>query len=128
MDNKLSQLSMNFIILLGILLVTFFVFSLIYVEQMNKLSKKQEYMLIEDMANSLRKELLIAVDTTDGYHREFYIKSTLDGINYGLAINGTFLYLNTSREDILLKIPDVIGTFKDGLNRIEKKNGQIYLK
>ena len=95
---------------------------------MNKLSKKQEYMLIEDMANSLRKELLIAVDTTDGYHRDFNVKSTLDGVNYGLAINGTFLYLNTSREDILLKIPDVIGTFKDGLNRIEKKNGQIYLK
>lgn len=118
---------MNFVILLGILLVTFFVFSLIYIEQMNKLSKKQEYMLIEDMANSLRKELLIAVDATDGYQREFVVQSTLNGIEYSVVINGTLLNVMTSREDVSLKIPYLIGNFNKGLNKIEKKNGQIYL-
>lgn len=128
MGNKLkSQVAVNFMALVGVLLVVFIIFVALYYDQVDKISRKQGYLLIEDTANTLRKELLIAADASDGYNRKFHVKTTLDGIDYNITIYEGFLDIRTSKDSIALRIPNITGTFVKGQNKIKKQNGNIYL-
>jgi hypothetical protein len=122
-----SQVSLEFIALVGILLLTYIIFSLAITDQSILLHKKKETILIEDIAKKIQKEITIATRVSDGYYREFNVPETLEGINYTINVGEQLIEIDTEKQGIVLKIPEVIGNISKGINKINKTRGVIYL-
>ena len=122
-----GQIAIEFAMIVGISIVTFIVMYIAYIEQVERLSLKREGILTEDLASSIQKELIIAGKVSDGYFRQFIIPATLEGTNYTLSKENITLFVETTRQSSIRRIPTVVGEPRKGANSINKSKGVIYL-
>jgi hypothetical protein len=128
MDQKL-QSSIEFVIIVGFVMVFFSVFLLIIQENVStKLEQKQSRM-VNELVTEVQDEINLALEASDGYSREFFVPEKIANREYGLAVVGGMVYLKTTdgKYAVALPIPQVNGTFQNGTNIIRKENGEIIL-
>ncbi len=125
-----SQIALQFIIIISILLFIFIVFLGIISNRNAELNKEELMIQAQDMVNAVQKELVIATTVVDGYSREFHIPSKIGNQNYSIYIGGptnATLILSFSNNDFTRRIPPITGQPTPGLNRINKAGGVVYL-
>lgn len=128
MDFKLkAQSSMEFLALVGILLLVFVAFYAIVFERITLMNDEKKILLGQDVATKVQKEILIASKVSDGYQRTFTLPPTIEGMNYSIFISGKELTVITPKSEVVKTIPVVIGDVSIGPNRINKTNGIIYI-
>ena len=128
MDFKLkAQSSMEFLMLVGILLIVFIAFYAIVFERIRIINNEKDILLGQDIATKVQKEILLAAKVSDGYQREFTLPQKIQGMNYSILISGKELTVITEKTEVVKTIPVVIGDVTKGPNKINKTNGIIYL-
>lgn len=126
---KGAQISNEFIVLLGILIIITTVFLYNFREDAMFLSQKKERIVIDDLGYSIQNEFLMAQTVNDGYYREFKVPEEYHSVPYDISIQGDLLLLVSHKSGFehSFLIPNVTGSIIKGTNRINKSGGVIYL-
>ena len=127
---KRGQSAMEFIILIGFLLVAFVVFMLVIQENMKDRTDKRQNTQIIEIALSVKNEVDLAYQSSDGYVREFELEKNPYGGGYEVRIEDNLVFVNSvdGKHAISLAVPNVTGDVnKEGINIIKKENGQVIL-
>ena len=124
-----AQSSIEFMILIGFVLFFFASFFLIIQENTADKLKQRQNLIIEEIALTVRDEINFALESSDGYFREFEIPEKAGNQAYDLQIVDDMIYVKTSDEKFAIAIPvaAVNGQIDKGTNKIEKQNGEVYL-
>ena len=122
-----GQVSVEFMILVGMVFFAFIVVGIIVSEKNIDINKQKELLLAEDMAKSLQKEIILAKEVQEGYLREFFIPSTLQGYEFLLVNSADQVAVQTQSYSIHKNIPEIVGSFQKGNNTINKTGGVIYV-
>jgi len=125
--NIKSQTGIEFIIIAGVA-IFFFTLFLAGVHSENlKIRQREEEIIIEDIALSVKEEIDIARETSDGYKRNFSIPTTILGREYKIQIIQNKVYLETEKYGFSTSIGEVEGEIKKGENKITRENGKVYI-
>ncbi len=117
----------EFMILFGVVLFFFVGFMLIIQNNISDKNIDKERQLAQGIALSVKSEISIAAESSDGYLRTFTIPNKLIGKEYNIQLTDDRVYLSADRIGISYKINNVTGYIQKGENAIRKKNGTIYL-
>jgi hypothetical protein len=123
-----AQSSMEFFVLVGLAFLASILFVVASVSEVKEFSDQKEFFLVKDLALTLQKEVAIAASVEDGYVRIFNLPDKLNGkVDYFTTIMNRTITVNSSITNFPAAIPDAIGNFTKGNNKIEKINGIIYV-
>lgn len=127
--SKISQSSIEFIILVAFLLFAFVVFFLIIQENMSDKIRERVNIQIKEISLSVKDEIDFAFSSSEGYRREFKIPENLNGQNYNIQIVEGFVAIDTLNGKYALALPvqNVTGQINRGDNVIKKENGVVLL-
>ena len=122
-----AQISVEFIIITGVVIAFFVGFLVILNISLEDANRQKENTLMKDLALTIRKEIGIASQSSDGYYRTFFIPATISGREYEINITQNVLQIKTNRNALTLAVEDVNGTMQKGNNIIRKVGGNILL-
>jgi hypothetical protein len=125
---KKSQSSMEFFILIGFAFMAAIAIVVLSIDHFKDFRNQKEFFLIKDVALKLQKEVSIASSVENGYQRSFELPEKLENtFDYFIITSNTSITINTSRTVFSVRIPEVVGNFSIGVNKIEKVDGTIYV-
>lgn len=124
---KKSQGGIDFMIIAAVVVIFFTVFFIIVQDTISSRNNDKQVISLNEIALTVQDEINLALDSTNGYSREFILPSNVLGQDYSLAINNNFIYLNTSKNYLSLRIGNFSGTIKKGNNTITKQNDKVYI-
>jgi len=127
MFKKRSQVALEFLLVISILLTIFIVFRIFILKETSDLTHEREYNVVKDMAYMIQTELNLAITLEDGYLRTFKLPETVDGINYTVSIVDEYLVVSSRHQEFLVNIPQITGTINKGNVTINKTEGTIYV-
>lgn len=126
---KKSQSSIEFIILVGFVLLFFIIFFLVIQINIGDKIKERKNLAVKEIAFAIQDEINLASKSTDGYQRRFKIANKIGEEDYYAKIIDGIIYVKTSdgKNAIALPVSNVTGDILKGDNLIRKENGGIYL-
>ena len=128
MSNKKSQSAIEFMIVAGVFL--FFYIVLLFAIQTNTAEqlRTNRVLAIKEVALTVQNEIQLANAASDGYQRTFTLPDyLLSGIEYNVIIDGTLVYINTSKDGFAISVENVTGQPAKGDNTIRNVNGSVFL-
>lgn len=124
-----AQVAIELMITIGAVLffTTLFLLALQQSHQ-EKIYQKQNIQL-KEIALTVQNEINLAVESTDGYSRQFEIPERSGLSEYEITIDEGIVYVKTTNDKhaLTLPIPKIIGNINKTKNKIEKISGVIYL-
>ncbi len=129
MKNKTAQTGIEFIIILGALLFFVSLFLLAIQENTSEELYKRENILLKDIALTVQNEINLALESSDGYSREFTIPEKAGNLDYNIIIDNKIIYIETTplRHALTISTTEVTGDINKTHNTITKTAGVIYL-
>lgn len=129
MKTKRGQSAIEFMIISGVVIFMFLTYTFFIQSQIADKSYERRALLTQEVAYTIRDEINIALEATDGYERTFRLASTILNVDYNATIYGDLIYVKTldGRHAIAIPIANVSGQPQIGDNKIRKINGVIYL-
>ena len=124
---KKSQVSMEFFIFIGLGFIIAITFVIASIDQLNGIRARKEYDAAKDIALKLQKEILVASSVQDGYSRIFQAPDSIIGSNYSITMQNLTLAIKSKSGLYIVSIPKTSGNITNGLNIINKTNGEIYI-
>ena len=127
--SKRSQSAVEFLILVGVVLFFFVLFSFAINSNLSDKIREKQNNLLKETGKILQDEINFALKSTDGYYREFKIPLSLNGREYNISITEKLVYVisHDGRDALTLIIPNVTGQPIKGNNFIKKDSGEILL-
>ncbi|MFC1697663.1 hypothetical protein ACFL1H_04995 [Nanoarchaeota archaeon] len=142
MNNK-GQSAVEFLMLLGFLMIFFLVLFGFLNQRMSIASYENKYIRLDNIGDYIRNEFEIASFALDGYEREFSLPGNLEGYDYNANVYVTDIgYLNElvltyddEEYEIVYILPanisvgglDIEVELIKGANNIIKTDGIVYL-
>ena len=124
-----AQVGIEFLMILGGIL--FFIALLLLAIQNNQEKKIKEHQNIqlEEIAITVQNEINLALNSEDGYVREFNLPESAGIQDYEILLDSGAVYAKTTddKHALALPIPSVAGNINKTYNKIQKINGTIYL-
>jgi hypothetical protein len=129
MSGKKAQSAIEFMILVGFLLVVFVIFLSIVSENLRDKTNERQNLQIKEIALGVKVEVDLATEASDGYVRNFSIPIKIYGEDYDISINDGFVSISTGDGDhaLSLSLANVTGEVLKGENIIRKENGVVLL-
>jgi hypothetical protein len=132
-----AQAAVEAVSIITFMFFVFIMLVLVVSGRLVALSNERSREVVEDLGTVVKAEFSIAAQSKSGYHREFLLPDTLDGIEYNvtlftsrmLSTNFSNLVINVSGGwDYVVQLPaDIIGkTCSNSINVIDKKNSTVY--
>ena len=119
---------MEFFTLTGLAFLATIIFVVASASEIKEFRDQKEFFLIKDLGLKLQKEVTIAASVENGYERSFKLPEKLESIvDYYIITGNSTITVNSSKTVFSAAIPNVIGNFTKGSNKIEKIDGKIYL-
>jgi hypothetical protein len=127
--SKKSQTAIEFVILVGFILFFFSVFFLVLNNKISDKLNEEKNMKIKDIALTVKDEINLAIESTNGYHREFYLPEKIGNKDYEINVTNEMVYVRTLDKTIAIALPvaNVTGDVRRGYNNITKNNNKTYL-
>ena len=122
-----AQVAIEFVILIGLLMFIMLLFLTFIHNYVVDVRSDKDRELLKDIAYAIQAEIHIAASVDDGYERNFIVPDLLDSMNYTINLTGNQIWATTTKAEIVLNIPNVIGNLTKGGNTIRKSDGIIYL-
>lgn len=127
--HKKSQSALEF---LGLTVAIVFLFTLLFVsinENMGDKVSENKNNEIKEIAYIIQDEINLALKSSEGYNREFYIPKDINGDNYSVNIAADMIIVKSAdnKHAISLPIPTITGNIVKGDNLIKKQEGNILL-
>ena len=129
MSMRKSQSSMEFVILVGFMLLVIVIFFSIASSRVLKAREDANGVIAEDLAKYAYREIEIAKSVNNGYIRTFSLPNKLVGNNYDIKIvdNKELIVNFLSKEHVLFLPGDVDGNISRGSNKIKKIDGVVHI-
>lgn len=129
MFNEKSQTAIEFMILIGFVLFFFTVFFLAIGGNMSDKLREKKNLDIKDIALTVQDEINLALQSSDGYSRNFTLPEKIGNEDYDIDIVGDMVYVRTvdNKYAIALPVANVTGNIRKNENTIKKENGEIKL-
>jgi len=124
---KQAQLAAEFLYVVGFALIVVVLFVVASESQLEDLRSDREFILIKDLAHSVRTELTLAAEVEPGYERNFTTPANIDGKEYQMRVQGTSLITSTEKFEYVLRVPALNGNLNKGNNLIRNVGGGVYL-
>jgi len=126
---KKSQSSVEFIILVGFVLLFFTLFFIAIQSNISSTSESRKVTMVKEIALSVQDEINLAYESSDGYLRKFKVPEKIANQDYTLMIVEESVYIKTLDNKIAMSLPviPVVGDVRRGENQIHKENGTVYL-
>lgn len=129
MEHKKAQIAIEFIVIIGAVIFFISIFFLAIQENMKEEIDKRQNILVKEIALIVQDEINLALESTDGYSRNFKIPRRVGGLEYEINITSGVVFIKTEDDRYALALPvsEVTGNINISDNKIEKINGAIYL-
>ncbi len=129
MLEKNAQTAIEFVIMIGFVLFFFIAILLVVQEGMSDKIKEKRNLAAKEIALIVQDEINLALESSDGYYREFEIPNKVGSQNYDIQIIEDMVYVNTTDNEyaIALPVPKITGNVQKGTNSIQKEKGEIKL-
>ena len=129
MAYKKAQVSIEFIMVFGVLLFFTLIFILVIQENIEDKVHQRENILVKEIALTVQNEINLALQSGDGYLREFELPQKAGNLDYEINIDSGVVYIKTTngRNALTIPVADVVGDINLTTNTIEKINGIVYL-
>jgi hypothetical protein len=126
---KRAQTAIEFVALVAFILFFFVIFFLTIQENLSDRLREKRTLAIRELALNVQNELNLALQTSDGYYREFKIPDKISNLDYEINITQGTVYIITKdkKNAIALPVANVTGDVIKGTNIIKKENGEIKL-
>jgi hypothetical protein len=124
---KRGQSAVEFMAVLGILVFFFTLFFATIQSHKGFEIEKKERVAINNVALSIKDEIVLAKGSVSGYYREFKTPENIFGEEYNLNITSGFIYISTEDNGVAYKTIDVTGNLVKGVNYIRNENGTIFI-
>ncbi|MGC9309337.1 MAG: hypothetical protein ACP5D2_01425 [Candidatus Nanoarchaeia archaeon] len=124
-----AQTTVEFLAIVGfILLVSISILGAIQYSRSEKIREKTD-IAVNDLARTIQSEINLAFESSNGYEREFELPEKVMGKEYNVTLVDGLVYVNTLDEKhaVALSIPEISGDIRVGINKIERKNNQVYI-
>jgi len=122
---------MEFMLLFAIAFLVFLVLLTFVTEFVGFSSNKAEQRRLDTMAESIRKDIMLAHDSGSGYEARLTIPDNIDGIKIDVYVDPAVdvLYIKSlfSNRTAILALPELTGLLQIGCNRISKNSGVIQI-
>lgn len=129
MEHKKAQIGIEFVIIMGALM--FFITTFFMVVQNNTEDKMyyRENILVKEIALAVQNEIDLALQSADGYSRNFEIPKKAGNLDYEINITSGVVYIKTTndRHALALPVAKVTGEINVPSNTIKKIDGEIFL-
>ena len=124
-----AQVGMEFVIIVGAVMFFTALFLLVVQQDTSEESYKKENILLKNIALTVQNEINLAVESSDGYLREFNLPEKAGNLNYEITIDNKIIYIKTTplRHALTVPSPEVIGNVNKTYNIIKKISGVVYL-
>ncbi len=124
-----SQTAIEFLILVGVMLLFFTSFFLVLGGNIEDKASDNLNKNVNEVALLVQEEIGLASDSVDGYYREFKVPQDINGLDYDINIVGGLVYIESVNEkySIALPVQNVSGEIEKGVNVIQKKGGIVLL-
>ena len=122
-----AQFTLEFVFAIGVGMIVSMLIIVAVSGQFEDIRRDKNVFLINDLAKSIRYEVFIAAESSDGYSRTFTVPYNLSETSYVVSINSTSVIVHTTEYESVLKVPSVTGNINKGTNTIRKEGGIIYL-
>ena len=122
MTAKKSQISVEFIIIFSLVFFALIGFIYIMNVRLSDISERQELLLMRNLANNIKNEVIIASSVNNNYLRRFDIPTTIKGKDYNMSIDNDELLIELIENNQIVKeyftvFPvHVKGTFVEDIN------------
>ncbi len=129
MLRRKAQSAIEFVILVGFILFVFVAFFMTVQQSMSGKLRERREISIKEVALTVRDELNLAFEASEGYYREFELPEKLGSLEYEVSITEGLVYVKTEDEEnaIALPVVNVTGDTRKGINVIKKEGGEIKL-
>ena len=126
---KEGQSAIEFMIVIGAIFFFFLAFLFGIQTSIADKARENKDLTVKEIALTLQNEVNIAVETSDGYYREFRLPIQVVNIDYDIIIVDGLVYIITDdeRHSIALSVLEVSGQPIAGDNIIRKEAGVVYL-
>ena len=104
---KKAQGTIEFIVLFGAILFFFISFFAIIQGNIEDKNEDKEKILLQNTALSLRDEINLAAESSEGYFREFTLPENILGREYEINITDRFVYITTEKHGFSYKTFEV---------------------
>lgn len=129
MKYRKAQVAIEFIIIIGAVFFFVSIFFLAVQENMREEIEAKQNILVKEIALIVQDEINLALESGNGYTRNFKIPERAGNLEYEITITSGVVFIKTKDEKYALTLPvaDVTGDINISNNKIEKINGAIYL-
>ena len=129
MKTKRGQSAIEFMIISGVVIFMFLTYSFFIQSKIADKGFERRDLLTQEVANTIKDEINLALEATDGYSRTFNLANTILNADYNATIDGDLVYVRTldGKHAIAVPVANVTGQLIIGDNTIRKSNGVIYL-
>jgi hypothetical protein len=127
--HKKSQVSNEFIVLLGVAFLVMLIFMSLIASDISSISFEKEHRSMRDLGFSVQREIMTASDVKDGYERQFRLSDRVNGYDYSISNTDKFITVVSANKGIeqSFLIPSVVGNLTKGMNIIRKSGGVVYI-
>jgi hypothetical protein len=129
MEFKKAQAGVEFILIISTLFFFISLFFLTIQENLGEETKKRENLLLREIALIVQDEINLALESRDGYERNFEIPKKAGNLYYKINVSEGVIYIRTEggKHALALPVANVSGEINITSNNIKKIDGKIYL-
>lgn len=124
-----AQTAIEFMVLVIFVMMFFSIFFLAIRQSTTEKLREKQDLLIKETAKTVQDEINLALESSDGYLRQFNLPQEIQEADYTITLVENMVYIKTEdgKSAIALPIANVTGNIAKGLNIIKKENGKVYL-
>ena len=129
MASSRAQSAIEFVMLVGVVLLFFAVFFLAIQESTADKVREKQDLIVRDTAMAIQDEINLALESSNGYSREFIVPEKIGSQDYKASLVNGMIYIRTNdnKSAIALPVPGITGSIVKGKNTIKKLNDSIYI-
>jgi len=125
-----GQASVEFMVLIGVLMVILAVFLWSNMSLQSRLLGIKTKVEAQELCDKIAFEVNTAVRSGDGYKRGFYVEKNFFGVSdFDISVGNYAVFVDWKQGSVVSSIitKNITGTMTKGFNTIENKNGDIYV-
>jgi hypothetical protein len=97
---KKTQISIEFVLIFALVFIALTGFLYIINQRISQISESHELLIMKDLANNIKNEVILASTVNNNYIRRFDIPSFINGKKYSMMIKNNELTINLFEEDM----------------------------
>lgn len=123
-----GQSSIEFVMILGILFFMFMAIFAVIQGRMNSVARERSMVMLDQIGNVVRQEVMLAGSARGQYVREFYLPELMGGYNYSIMSNQAEIAIRLGDSDYVIFLnQNITGPMRKGKNIIRNLDGNITL-